>query len=140
MQSFAKLVKGIKFSNLQKDKISKTPFANLVFGVVDGELDEAYLRKSDLDALSLVQQYEGRGGRFNLGNKSVKITAEEFALVFGIQSGPNRIKPSTKPRMPNTEFASKVCHEGQRIMTISSLRTYFQEVVSEKKVKKLQRM
>ncbi|KAG5561875.1 hypothetical protein RHGRI_004796 [Rhododendron griersonianum] len=131
-QSFVKLLKDIKFTTLQKEKIRKTPFANLIFVVVDESLTEAYLRKSDLHALSLIRRYEGSGGRFNLGTKSVKITAQEFALVFGIPYGPNRIKPTTKPRMPETRFAYKVCVQGGRVMTNSSLKEYFQIAVKKK--------
>ncbi|KAG5553128.1 hypothetical protein RHGRI_011107 [Rhododendron griersonianum] len=131
-QSFVKLLKDIKFTTLQKEKIRKTPFANLIFVVVDESLTEAYLRKSNLHALSLIRRYEGSGGRFNLGTKSVKITAQEFALVFGIPYGPNRIKPTTKPRMPETRFAYKVCVQGGRIMTNSSLKEYFQIAVKKK--------
>ncbi|XP_058192239.1 uncharacterized protein LOC131309651 [Rhododendron vialii] len=131
-QSFVKLLKDIKFTTLQKEKIRKTPFANLIFALVDESLTEAYLRKSDLHALSLIRRYEGSGGRFNLGTKSVKITAQEFALVFGIPYGPNRIKPTTKPRMPETRFANEICVRGGRIMTNSSLKEYFQKAVKKK--------
>ncbi|XP_058223220.1 uncharacterized protein LOC131332929 [Rhododendron vialii] len=131
-QSFVKLLKDIKFTTLHKEKIRKTPFANLIFALVDESLTEAYLRKSDLHALSLIRRYEGSGGRFNLGTKSVKITAQEFALVFGIPYGPNRIKPTTKPRMPETRFANEICVRGGRIMTNSSLKEYFQKAVKKK--------
>ncbi|XP_058180045.1 uncharacterized protein LOC131298579 [Rhododendron vialii] len=131
-QSFVKLLKDIKFTTLQKEKIRKTQFANLIFALVDESLTEAYLRKSDLHALSLIRRYEGSGGRFNLGTKSVKITAQEFALVFGIPYGPNRIKPTTKPRMPETRFANEICVRGGRIMTNSSLKEYFQKAVKTK--------
>ncbi|XP_058216728.1 uncharacterized protein LOC131327595 [Rhododendron vialii] len=53
-QSFVKLLKDIKFTTLQKEKIRKMPFIDLIFAVVDESLTEAYLRKSDLHALSLI--------------------------------------------------------------------------------------
>ncbi|KAI8543444.1 hypothetical protein RHMOL_Rhmol08G0218500 [Rhododendron molle] len=58
-----------------------------MLGIVESNLDEAYVRKSDADVLKLVKQYEGTGGRFKLGGKSVKITAKKVSLIFGIQSG-----------------------------------------------------
>ncbi|KAI8568388.1 hypothetical protein RHMOL_Rhmol02G0194900 [Rhododendron molle] len=108
------------------------PFGNLIFAVIDESLSETYLKKSGLHALSLIRRYEGSGGRFNLGTKSVKITAQEFTLVFGIPYGPNRIKPTTKPRMPATRFVYNVCVQGGRIMTNSSLKEYFQIAVKKK--------
>ncbi|KAG5548692.1 hypothetical protein RHGRI_014143 [Rhododendron griersonianum] len=85
--------------------------------------DDSYFKKSDHDALKLVEQYEGQRGRFKLGAKLVKITAREFGIIFGIKSGPNRIELSTKPRMPEIPFAYEI--SVKRIMTNISLREFF---------------
>lgn len=123
MVSFVKLLKNIKFTETQKKQIKKSPFSTLILAVADAQWDDSYFKKSDHDALKLVQQYEGQRGRFKLGPKLVKITTREFGLIFGIKSGPNRIELSTKPRMPEIPFAYEI--SVNRIMTNISLREFF---------------
>ena len=69
-----KLLDGIKFTKLQKQEINKTPFSELLLAITEEDLDEAFAKKSDIDALQLVRQYEPWGSRFKLGDQSVKIT------------------------------------------------------------------
>ncbi|KAG5537073.1 hypothetical protein RHGRI_024499 [Rhododendron griersonianum] len=123
MVSFVKLLKNIKFTEIQKKEIKKSPFSSLILAIADAQWDDAYFKKSDHDALKLVEQYEGQRGRFKLGAKLVKITAREFGLIFGIKSGPIRIELSTKPRMPEIPFAYEI--SVKRIMTNISLREFF---------------
>lgn len=126
MVSFVKLLKNIKFTETQKKEIKKSPFSSLILAIADAQWDDAYFKKSDHDALKLVEQYEGhegQRGRFKLGAKLVKITAREFGLIFGIKSGPIRIELSTKPRMPEIPFAYEI--SVKRIMTNISLREFF---------------
>lgn len=129
-----KLIRSIptgEFTPLQVQEIKKTPFAQLLLGIVEAKLDEAYVRKGDTDVLKLVKQYEGTGGRFKLGNKSVKITAKEVTLIFGIQSGPTRIVLNPTPRVPQSDFAERLCPgpKGRRILTIPLLRKFFSNTV-----------
>ncbi|KAI8543022.1 hypothetical protein RHMOL_Rhmol08G0186700 [Rhododendron molle] len=129
-----KLIRSIptgQFTPLQVQEIKKTPFAELLLGIVGANLDEAYVRKSDPDVLKLVKQYEGTGGRFKLGGKSVKITAKEVTLIFGIQSGPTRIVLNPTPRVPKSDFADRLYPgpKGQRILTIPLLRKFFAKTV-----------
>ncbi|KAI8571340.1 hypothetical protein RHMOL_Rhmol01G0112300 [Rhododendron molle] len=102
-----------------------------MLGIVEANLDEAYVRKSDPDVLKLVKQYEGTGGRFKLGGKSVKLTAKEVTLIFGIQFGPTRIVLNPTPRVPKSDFADRLCPgpKGQRILTIPLLREFFAKTV-----------
>lgn len=132
--SLVKLVKEKTFSEVQKQEIKKSPFGNLLLPIIEKELDEAYVRKSDFDALKLVKQYQGWNGRFKLGSKSVRLTEKEITLIFGIQSGPIRIRLSTKRRKPNTRFADRVCSKDSRVMNISSLRLHFDQAMKRKKL------
>ncbi|KAI8572161.1 hypothetical protein RHMOL_Rhmol01G0176900 [Rhododendron molle] len=134
LNTVLKLIKSIhtgEFTPLQMQEIKKTPFADLVFGIVKANLDEAYVRKSDTEVLKLVQQYEGTGGRFKLGGKSVKITAKEVTLIFGIQSGTTWIVLNPTPRVPKSDFAERLCPgpKGQRILTIRVLREFFDKAI-----------
>ncbi|KAG5556169.1 hypothetical protein RHGRI_006708 [Rhododendron griersonianum] len=70
MVSFVKLLKNIKFTETQKKEIKKSPFSSLILAIADAQWDDAYFKKSDHDALKLVEQYEGhegQRGRFKLG-------------------------------------------------------------------------
>ncbi|KAI8550984.1 hypothetical protein RHMOL_Rhmol06G0149300 [Rhododendron molle] len=134
LNTVVKLIRSIptgQFTPLQVQEIKKTPFAEFLLGIVEANLDEAYVRKSDPDVLKLVKQYEGTGGRFKLGGKSVKLTAKEVTLIFGIQSGPTRIVLNPTPRVPKLDFADRLCLEpkGQRILTIPLLREFFAKTV-----------
>ncbi|KAI8545442.1 hypothetical protein RHMOL_Rhmol07G0039900 [Rhododendron molle] len=129
-----KLIRSIptgEFTPLQVQEIKKTPFAEILLGVVESNLDEAYVRKSDADVLKLVKQYEGSGWRFKLGGKSVKFTAKEVTLIFGIQSGHTRIVLNPTPRVPKSDFADRLCPgpKGQRILTTPLLRKFFAKTV-----------
>ncbi|KAG5562129.1 hypothetical protein RHGRI_004993 [Rhododendron griersonianum] len=121
-----------EFTTLQIQEIKKTPFADIVFGIVEAKLDEAYVRKSDPDVLKLVKQYEGSGGSFKLGADSVKITAKELTTIFGIKSGTTRIVINPTPRVPKTDFADRLCPgpKGQRILTTPILRDFFAKAVN----------
>ncbi|KAG5555864.1 hypothetical protein RHGRI_006498 [Rhododendron griersonianum] len=120
-----------EFTTRQIQEIKKTPFADIVFGIVEAKLDEAYVRKSDPDVLKLVKQYEGTGGSFKLGANSVKITAKELTTIFGIKSGTTRIVINPTPRVPKTDFADRLCPgpKGQRILTTPILRDFFDKAV-----------
>ncbi|KAG5567040.1 hypothetical protein RHGRI_002568 [Rhododendron griersonianum] len=121
-----------EFTTRQIQEIKKTPFADIVFGIVEAKLDEAYVRKSDPDVLKLVKQYEGSGGSFKLGADSVKITAKELTTIFGIKSGTTRIVINPTPRVPKTDFADRLCPgpKGQRILTTPILRDFFAKAVN----------
>ncbi|XP_058181215.1 uncharacterized protein LOC131299648 [Rhododendron vialii] len=134
LNTVVKLIRSIptgEFTPLQIQEINKTPFAKILLGIVEAKMDEAYVRKSDTDVLKLVKQYEGTSGRFKLGGKSVKITAKEVTLIFGIQSGPKRIVLNPTPRVPKSDFADRLCPgpKGQRILTIPLLREFFTKAV-----------
>ncbi|KAG5564315.1 hypothetical protein RHGRI_000498 [Rhododendron griersonianum] len=120
-----------EFTTRQIQEIKKTPFADIVFGIVEAKLDEAYVRKSDPDVLKLVKQYEGTGGSFKLGADSVKITAKELTIIFGIKSGTTRIVINPTPRVPKSDFADRLCPgpKGQRILTTPILRDFFDKAV-----------
>ncbi|KAH7860419.1 hypothetical protein Vadar_013190 [Vaccinium darrowii] len=129
--SLVKLVRGIEFSKLQKEEIRKSPFGNLLLCVIEKMMDESYVKKSDFETLKLVSRYQGHGGRFKLGNKTVKITEKEMTLIFGLQSDPNRIRLSPKPKKPNKKFADRICAKTDRIINIGSLRDCFEKVVKK---------
>ncbi|KAI8543653.1 hypothetical protein RHMOL_Rhmol08G0235700 [Rhododendron molle] len=134
LNTVVKLIRSIptgEFTPLQVQEIKKTPFAEILLGIVESNLDEAYVRKSDADVLKLVKQYEGSGGRFKLGGKSVKFTAKEVTLIFGIQSGHTRIVLNPTPRVPKSDFADRLCPgpKGQRILTTPLLRKFFAKTV-----------
>ncbi|KAH7841893.1 hypothetical protein Vadar_010873 [Vaccinium darrowii] len=123
--------RGIEFSKLHKEEIRKSPFGNLLLCVIEKMMDESYVKKSDFETLKLVSRYQGHGGRFKLGSKTVKITEKEMTLIFGLQSGPNRIRLAPKPKKPNTKFADRICTKTDRIVTIGSLRECFEKVVKK---------
>ncbi|XP_058220350.1 uncharacterized protein LOC131330688 [Rhododendron vialii] len=120
-----------EFTARQIQEIKKTPFADLVFGIVEAKLDEAYVRKSDTGVLKLVKQYEGIGESFKLGGDSIKVTKKVITIIFGIQSGPTRIVINPTPRVPKSDFADRLCPgpKGQRILTIPILRDFFAKAV-----------
>jgi hypothetical protein len=126
-----KLVRGIKFSKLQKEEIRKSPFGNLLLCVIEKLMDESYVKKSDFETLKLVNRYQGHRGRFKLGSKTVKLTEKEITLIFGLQSGPNRIRLPPKSKKPDTKFADRICAKHDRIVTIPSLRACFEKVVKK---------
>ncbi|KAH7834766.1 hypothetical protein Vadar_019530 [Vaccinium darrowii] len=94
-------------------------------------MDESYVKKSDFETLKLVNQYKGHGGRFKLGSKTVKITEKKMTLIFGKQSGSNRIRLAPKSKKPDTRFADRICSKFGRIVTISSMRDYFNKAVKK---------
>lgn len=146
-----KLLKNTTITTKQKKEIHKSPFGYLLLGIID-DLDEdddesdnednavkepyeTHVRKNDLDILHLIQQYQkGTGGEFKLGAKSVWLKENELALIFGICSGTTPITLSIHPTKPKTRFADQIMEvdtKGQRIISIKSLKSYFDRVVKK---------
>ena len=126
-----------KFTEMQENAIKKTPFAELLLGIVEAKLNLGYVMKSDRDALALIRQYEGLGARFKLGSKSVKLTAKEIALIFGIQSGATKIELQQYPRVPDSPFALRLFpkkHDGPKILYVHVLAHFFEKAVKGEKV------
>ncbi|KAH7867469.1 hypothetical protein Vadar_033914 [Vaccinium darrowii] len=104
--------------------------SNLV-SLVKLMMDESYVKNSDFETLKLVSRYQGHGGRFKLGSKTVKITEKEMNTIFGLQSDPNRIRLAPKSKKPNSKLADRICAKTGRIVTIGSLRECFEKVVKK---------
>ncbi len=114
--SLVRLVKAKKITDAHKHEIEKSPFGHLILAIIERP-EEKYMKKNDHDALKLIQNYDSMSQEFNLGNKSLKPTENDLTLIFGICSGPRRIKLVNKHVKPNTEFTKRVFSNESSIRT-----------------------
>ncbi|KAH7860474.1 hypothetical protein Vadar_013825 [Vaccinium darrowii] len=107
-----------------------------IVSLLQNNLGEQFVKKYDNNILSVVQTYQRYEGKFNLGKKSVALTHDDIALIFGITSGNTKIRVFIQKRKPNSNFVNRN-FEGTTTMAYSLMRTRITSLIkSTSKLKK----
>ncbi|KAI8569416.1 hypothetical protein RHMOL_Rhmol02G0277300 [Rhododendron molle] len=141
LYSIVSLLHDVKFSQVQSEQIQKSPFANMLFAITEGSIDEQMVKKSDLILVKLIETYKRGQAKFLLAGKDIALTDLELGVIFGITSGPVKIHIKTHGRRPDTEFANRV-FAGASTMHLPTMREIIEHILKppvKKKQKKDQK-